>query len=42
MFGEAKEGAVQAHNFSSSAAVNTIHSKNIEDSNSVTLERTLA
>ncbi len=28
MFGEAKEGAVEAHNFSSSAPITTIHSKN--------------
>ncbi len=28
MFGEAKEGAVEAHNFSSSMSITTIHSKN--------------
>ncbi len=32
MFGEAKEGAVEAHNFSSSASITTIHSDNMEDS----------
>jgi hypothetical protein len=30
MFGEAKEGAVEAHNFSSKASVTTIHSKNMD------------
>jgi hypothetical protein len=42
MFGEAKEGAVDANNFSSSASITTIHSKNIENSKSEALERTLA
>jgi hypothetical protein len=42
MFGEAKEGAVEAHNFSSSASVTTIHSKKMGDSGSVTTAKTLA
>jgi hypothetical protein len=42
MFGETKEGAFEAHNFSSSASVTTIHSKNIGDSGSVTTAKTLA
>jgi hypothetical protein len=42
MFGEAKEGAFVAHNFSSSASVTTIHSKNMGDSGSVTMVKTLA
>ena len=42
MFGEAKEGAFEAHNFSSSASVTTIHSKNMGDSGSVTTAKTLA
>jgi hypothetical protein len=42
MFGEAKEGAVEAHNFSSSMSTTTIHSKNVNDSKSVTSQKTLA
>jgi hypothetical protein len=42
MFGEAKEGAVEAHNFSSSASVTTINSKNMVDSGSVATAKTLA
>jgi hypothetical protein len=42
LFGEAKEGAVEAHNFSSSASVTTIHSKNMGDSRSVKTAKTLA
>jgi hypothetical protein len=42
MFGEAKEGAVKAHNFSSSASITTIHSKNVNDSKSVASKKTLA
>ncbi len=42
LFGEAKEGAVEAHNFSSSALVTTIHSKNMGDSWLVTTAITLA
>ena len=39
MFGEAKEGAVQAHNFSSKASVTTIHSKNMDNSTTVVTEK---
>jgi hypothetical protein len=42
MFGEAKEGAVEAHNFSSSISITTIHSKNVNDSKSVASQKTLA
>jgi hypothetical protein len=42
MFGEAKEGAFEAHNFSSSALVTRINSKNMGDSGSVTTEKMLA
>jgi hypothetical protein len=42
MFGEAKEGAVKAYNFSSSASITALHSKNVSDSRSVTTEKTLA
>ncbi len=42
MFREAKEGAVEAHNFSSSASITTIHSKNVNDSKSVASQKTLA
>jgi hypothetical protein len=42
MFGEAKEGAVKAHNFSSSASITTIHSKNVNDSKSVASQKMLA
>jgi hypothetical protein len=42
MFGEAKEGAVEAHNFSFEASVTTIHSKNMDDSRTVATESTLA
>jgi hypothetical protein len=41
MFGEAKEGAVEAHNFSSSISITTIHSKNVNDSKSVASQKTL-
>jgi hypothetical protein len=41
MFGEAKEEAVEAHNFPSKASVTTIHSKNMEDSRTVATERIL-
>jgi hypothetical protein len=42
MFGEAKEGSVKAHNFSSSTSITTIHSKNMVDSGSVATAKTLA
>jgi hypothetical protein len=42
MFGEAKEGAVKAHNFSSSTFIPTIHSKNMSNSKSVATEKMLA
>jgi len=42
MFGEAKEGAVEAHNFFSSMSITTIHSKNVNDSKSVASQKTLA
>ena len=42
MFGEAKEGAVEAHNFSSSMSITTIHSKNVNNSKSVASQKTLA
>ena len=42
MFGEAKEGAVKAHNFSSSMSVTTIHSKNVNNSKSVVSQKMLA
>jgi hypothetical protein len=42
MLGEAKEGAVEAHNFSSKASVTMIHSKNMDDSMTVATERMLA
>ncbi len=42
MFGEAKEGAMEAHNFSSSMSVTTIHSKNVNDTPSVASQKTLA
>ncbi len=42
MFSEAKEGAVEAHNFSFKASITTIHSKNMNDSRTVATERTLA
>ena len=42
MFGEAKEGAVEAHNFSSSMSITTIHSKNENNSKSVVSQKTLA
>ncbi len=42
MFGEAKEGAVEAHNFSSSISITTIHSKNVNNSKSVASQKTLA
>jgi len=42
MFGEVKEGAVEAHNFSSSMSITTIHSKNVNDSKSVASQKTLA
>jgi hypothetical protein len=42
MFGEAKEGAVEAHNFSSKASLTMIHSNNMDNSRTVGTERTLA
>ncbi len=42
MFGEAKEGAIKAHNFFSSTSITTIHSKNMSNSRSVAMEKTLA
>ena len=43
MFGEAKVGAVEAHNFSSSMSITTtIHSKNVNNSKSVVSQKTLA
>jgi len=42
MFGEAKEGAVKVHNFSSSMSITTIHSKNVNDSKSVASHKMLA
>ncbi len=42
MFGEAKEGAVKAQNFSFSTSITTIHSKNMSNSRSVATEKTLA
>jgi hypothetical protein len=42
MFGEAKEGAVEVHNFSSSTSITTIHSKNVGNSRSVATEKKLA
>ncbi len=42
MFGEAKEGAVEAHDFSSSMSITTTHSKNENDSKSVVSQKTLA
>ncbi len=42
MFGEAKERAMEAHNFSSSMSVTTIHSKNAKDNPSVASQKTLA
>jgi hypothetical protein len=43
-YGEAKEGAVEAHNFSSTASVTTIHSSNKgkRDAKSVASSKTLA
>jgi hypothetical protein len=42
MFGEAKEGAVEVHNFSSSASITTIHLKNVDNSRSVATQKMLA
>ncbi len=42
MFREANEGAVEVHNFSSSASITTIHSKNVSDSKSVATQKMLA
>jgi hypothetical protein len=42
MFGEAKEGAMEAHNFSSSMSIITIHSKNVCDRKSVASQKMLA
>jgi len=42
MFGEAKEGAVEAHDFSSSMSITTTHSKNENNSESVVSQKTLA
>jgi hypothetical protein len=39
MFGEAKEGAVEAYNFSSSMSITTIHSENENDSKSVVSQK---
>ena len=39
MFGEAKEGAVEAHNFSSSMSITTLHSKNVNNSKSVASQK---
>ncbi len=41
MLGEAKEGAVEAHNFSSSMSITTIHLKNENDSKSVVSQKML-
>jgi hypothetical protein len=43
-YGEAKEGAMEAHNFLSTASITTIHSKNEKkrDAKSVASEKTLA
>jgi hypothetical protein len=42
MFKEAKEGAIKAHNFSSSASITMIHSKNLGNSRSVATEKMLS
>ncbi len=42
MFGEAKEGAIEVHNLSSSASITTIHSKNVDNSRSMATQKTLA
>ncbi len=42
MFGEAKEGAVEVPNFSSSMSITTIHSKNVNDSKSIASQKMLA
>jgi hypothetical protein len=42
MFGEAKEGVIEAHTLSSKASVTTINSKNMDDSRTVATERILA
>jgi hypothetical protein len=42
MFGEAKEGAVKVHNFSSSTSITTIHSKNVDNTRSVATQKMLA
>jgi hypothetical protein len=42
MFGEAKEVAVKAYNFSSSASITTLDLKNVSNNRSVTTENTLA
>jgi hypothetical protein len=42
MFGEAKEGAIEAHNFSSSVSITTIHSNNMSNSRLVATEKMLA
>ena len=41
IFGQGKEGAVEAHNISSSASITMLHSKNMSNSRSVTTEKTL-
>jgi hypothetical protein len=41
IFGEAKEGAIKAHNFSSTASITTIHPKNVGNSRLVAMEKTL-
>jgi len=42
MFGETKEGAVEVHNFSSRMSINSIHSKNVNDSKLVASQKMLA
>ena len=41
MFGEAKEGSIEVHNFSSSLSITTKHSKNVSDSKSVATQKML-
>ncbi len=41
IFGEVKEGALEAYNFSSSASITTTHSKNKSDGKSVANNKTL-
>ena len=42
MFGEAKEGAMEAHSFSSSMSIITIHSKNVSNRKSVASQKMMA